>query len=75
MLKYYYCSTRSCTGMSMSLNSTEVTRLQARLIDQYTKHEKQNLILKLEKADEETTRQLLVRVTELDTLLSKAQQS
>jgi len=53
----------------------EVARLQARLIDQYTKNEKQNLMLKLGEADEETTRQLLVRVKELDTLLSKAQQS
>ena len=53
----------------------EMTRLQARLIDQYIKHEKQNLTQRLDQADEETTRQVLVRVKELDTLLNKAQQA
>lgn len=53
----------------------EMTRLQARLIEQYIKHEKQNLTQQLGRADEEMTRQILGRVKELDTLLNKAQQS
>jgi len=53
----------------------EITRLQARLIEQYIKHEKQNLMLQLGQADQEMTRPLLVRVKELDTLLNKAQQA
>jgi DNA primase len=53
----------------------EMTRLQARLIEQYIKHEKQNLTQQLGRADEEMTRQILVRVKELDTLLNKAQRS
>lgn len=53
----------------------EMTRLQARLTEQYIKHEKQNLTQQLGGADEETTRQILVRVKELDTLLNKAQQA
>lgn len=53
----------------------EITRLQARLIEQYIKHEKQNLSLQMSQANGETMRPLLVRATELDTLLNKAQQA
>lgn len=51
----------------------EVSRLQTRLIDQYTKHEKQNLAAQLATADEETTRQLLTKVKDLDMLLRQVQ--
>ncbi len=48
----------------------EVTRLQARLIEQYIKTEKQKLTARLTAgdADEAETRQILERVRELDTL-------
>lgn len=55
--------------------SYEMTRLQTRLIEQYIKHEKQNLTLQLSQADDETTRQVLSKVKELDLLLNKAQQA
>jgi DNA primase len=53
----------------------EVTRLQARLIEQYIKHQKQNLTARLSGADQEMTRQVLTRVRELDVLLKQAQQA
>ncbi len=48
----------------------EITRLQARLIEQYIKTEKQTLTAQLtsDGADEALTRQILMRVRELDTL-------
>lgn len=51
----------------------EITRMQARLIEQYIKHEKQKLMAQLHGADDETTRQILGRVKELDTLRNQAQ--
>ncbi len=54
----------------------EVTRLQARLIEQYIKTEKQKLTAQLQGAaanDEAATRQILTRVRELDTLRNQAQ--
>jgi len=51
----------------------EITRMQARLIEQYIKHEKQKLMTQLQGADDETTRQVLMRVKELDTLRNQAQ--
>lgn len=51
----------------------EVNRLQARLIEQYVKQRKQQLMALLGSADEETTRQILTQVKELDTLLSQSQ--
>lgn len=51
----------------------EVTRLQARLIEQYIKHEKQMLTPQLQDADEQTTREILTRVRDLDILLKQAQ--
>jgi hypothetical protein len=51
----------------------EVTRLQARLIEQFIKHQKQSLTAKLGTADEETTRQVLTKVKELDALLLSSQ--
>lgn len=53
----------------------EVTRLQARLIEQYIKHEKQNLTHRLGSADEDTTRQILTQVKQLDELRSQANQA
>jgi DNA primase len=50
----------------------EVTRLQARLIEQYIKYEKQNLTRKLSTADEPTVRQILTQVKELDELRNQA---
>jgi hypothetical protein len=55
--------------------SYEMTRLQARLIEQYIKHEKQNLTYQLDSADEETTRHILGKVKDFDVLLNKAQQA
>jgi len=52
----------------------EVTRLQARLIEQYIKHSKQNLTRKLASADEASTRQILLQVKELDELRNHANQ-
>ena len=54
----------------------EATRMQARLTEQYIKHEKQKLMAQLrqsEGADEESTRQILLRVKDLDTLRNQAQ--
>jgi hypothetical protein len=51
----------------------EIARLQARLIEQYIKHEKQNLAIQLADADEETTRQLLTKARDLDTLFKQVQ--
>lgn len=54
----------------------EVTRLQARLIEQYIKTEKQKLTAQLQGVaanDDEATRQILTRVRELDTLRNQAQ--
>jgi DNA primase len=53
----------------------EVTRLQARLIEQYTKHAKQNLAIQMNAADETALRQLLEKARELDGLLNRAQQA
>jgi DNA primase len=53
----------------------EVTRLQARLIEQYTKHAKQNLAIQMNTADDTALRQLLEQARELDALLSRAQQA
>ncbi len=50
----------------------EVTRLQARLIEQYIKYEKQNLTRKLSTADEPTMRQILTQVKQLDELRNQA---
>lgn len=53
----------------------EVTRLQARLIEQYIKHQKQNLTRKLGEltdADESVMRQILTEVKELDELRRQA---
>lgn len=51
----------------------EVTRLQARLIEQYIKQRKQQLTAQLDGADEETMRRVLTEVKELDTLLHQSQ--
>lgn len=53
----------------------EVTRLQARLIEQYIKHEKQNLTAQLGQADETASRRILTQVKDLDVLLKQAQQA
>lgn len=53
----------------------EITRLQARLIEQYIKHEKQNLAAHMASADDETLRQLLTQAKDLDVLLNQAQQA
>lgn len=55
--------------------SYETIRLQARLIEHYIKQQKQKLTLQLRDADDEMTRQVLLRVKELDVLLNKAQQA
>jgi DNA primase len=49
----------------------EAARLQTRVVEQYVKSEKQKLITQLETADEETTKQLLGRVKQLDILLNQ----
>jgi DNA primase len=51
----------------------EVARLQARLIEQYIKTQKQRLTARLDGADEATTRDILTRVRGLDVLLKQAQ--
>jgi DNA primase len=51
----------------------EVTRLQARLIEQYIKHEKQTLVTQLEDSSDDKTLEILTRVKELDNLLKQAQ--
>lgn len=47
----------------------EVTRLQAKLIDQYVKMQKQRLMQELQSADEHETEKILTKVTQLDALL------
>jgi DNA primase len=47
----------------------EAARLQARLIDEYVKHQKQNLIAQLNQVDEETRAKLLMEAKKLDDLL------
>lgn len=53
----------------------EVTRLQAHLIKQYIKYQKQNMTAQMSQADEETYRQLMTQVIELDELLKQVQQA
>jgi len=50
----------------------EVLRLQARLIEQYIKHEKQNLTQQMNSADDESLRQILTQVKQLDELRNQA---
>ena len=52
----------------------EVARIQARLIEQYIKYQKQNLTRKLETASEDEVRQILTQVKELDELRKQANQ-
>lgn len=51
----------------------EVTRLQGRLIGQYINTKKQQLTAQLAGADDETVRQILTRVRDLDTLRKQVQ--
>lgn len=50
----------------------EVERLKSRVIEQYVKHEKQNLIEQMGNSDEAGTQALLEQAKQLDTLLLKA---
>lgn len=56
-------------GLELHELQYEVARLQARLVEQYVKTEKANLMHELGTADEVTQRELLTRVKELDELL------
>ena len=47
----------------------EVARLQARLVEQYVKSQKQDLANKMQGADEQTMQSLLIQARELDELL------
>jgi DNA primase len=49
----------------------ESTRLQTRLIEQYTKVQKQRIAVALQSADETQTQSLLVKARQLDTLLKQ----
>lgn len=59
-------------GLELIELQYEAARLQARLVEQYVKTEKQKLAIKLEDADEPTTRTLLEQVKQLDLLLKQA---
>lgn len=50
----------------------EAARLQARVVEQFVKHEKQMLVAELGNADEATTQNLLERAKQLDILLRQA---
>jgi DNA primase len=53
----------------------EAARLQARLIDQYVKIQKQKVTEQLHTADESTTEKLLERAKQLDALLKQAKEA
>jgi len=57
-------------GLELTELQYEVTRLQARLVEQFVKHKKEQLITQLRSADDALTISLLEHVKALDTLLN-----
>ncbi|HVC36723.1 MAG TPA: DNA primase [Candidatus Dormibacteraeota bacterium] len=60
-------------GLELSELRYEAARLQARLVDQFVKTQKQNLALQLETANETETKALLGKVKQYDLLLNQVQ--
>jgi DNA primase len=57
-------------GLEFTELHYEAARLQARLVEQFVKHKKEQLITQLHDADDASTLSLLEQVKELDTLLN-----
>lgn len=62
-------------GLELTELQYEVTRLQARLVEQYVKTQKATLVEQLQDADEPTQQQLLARASQLDELLRTIRRS
>lgn len=58
-------------GLELTELQYEAARLQARVVEQYVKNQKQTIAAQLQDADEATTRSLLERVKGLDGLLQQ----
>lgn len=58
-------------GLDYNELQYEVARLQARLIENFVKNQKQTIVAKLQEADEQSTEELLVEAKRLDSLLKQ----